>query len=557
MAAIKDSVFGPMMPKIDSELLPDKLAQFAQNLNHTSGSLKAWRLPAAVPGVTMPGVTPIRTIYRYGKDTASKVNYWFQFPGDVNIIKGPVAKDTEERTYWTDGAYPKKTRSSLAGLVAGTAILPASLRLGVPPPGWTGPSVPLSFTPAATVSGTATDPASTPLTSTYVVTYVTTWNEESSPSNPSNIVIWRQGQTVTLTLPGAIGGAYAIDRVRIYRSNTGTARTTFQRVNDRPVATTTHADTALATALGETCPTFDWNPPSDGLIGLTSMGNGMLAGFEGSTVSFCEPNYPYAWPAKYDLPQSAPIVGLAHFGQTLVVTTTDGLVLLEGIDPGSMSQTTPKGAQAGTSKRSMVEMMGGVVYASPDGLEFIGAGGSRNLTESILSRDDWQAYAPASIDGYSIDGRYYAFYDTGSVQACLIFSFGVDPGFVKCDQTVTAGYTEDRTDSLFVVSRVGTANTLVEWNTGSSMLATWRGRENRFHSGVCMSRAMVLAAGYPVTYRLYADGALKYTFVVPDSLPFPLPDGRNRTISHEVSSTSKVLSVRTATSVKELGDGGV
>ena len=557
MAAIRDSVFGPMIPKLDQEQLPDKLSQFAQNLKHTSGALEAWRLPAAVAGVTMPGAAPIKTIYRYGKDTASKVNYWFQFPGDVNIIKGAISVDAEERTYWTDGAYPKKTRASLAGLVAGTAILPTSLRLGVPPPGWTGPTSALSFTPVATVSGTATDPASTPLTSTYVVTYVSTWDEESSPSNPSNIVIWRVGQTVTLTLPGAIAGAYSIDRVRLYRSNTGSSRTTFQRVTDKPVASTSHADTALGTALGEGCPSFDWNPPSDGMIGLTDMGNGMLAAFEKNTVRFCEPFHQYAWPAKYDLPLNAPIVGMAHFDQTLIVGTTDGLVLIVGTDPGSMSQDTPKGAQACTSKRSMVEMMGGVVYASPDGLQFVGSSGPVNLTQSLLSRDDWQAFVPSSIDGYSIDGRYYAFYDTGSTQACLIFTFGPDGGMVKCDQYITAGYTEDRTDSLFVVNRASTVNTLMEWNTGSNMLAVWRRGEVRFHSGVCMSRASVKAAGYPLVYKLFADGALKYTVTVFNGLPFVLPDGRNSTISHQVESIYKVTAVRTATSVKELGDGNV
>lgn len=557
MSAIRDAVFGPMMPKVDAEQLPDRLSQFAQNLKHTSAALNAWRLPAAVAGVTMPGSPVVKTIYRYGKDTASKVNYWFQFPGDVNIVKGAIATDSEERTYWTDGAYPKKTRASLAGLIAGTAILPTSLRLGVPPPGWTGPKTTLAFIPIATVSGTATDTTSTPLTSTYVVTYVTTWDEESSPSNPSNIVIWRAGQTVTLTLPGALSGAYSIDRVRIYRSNTGTTRTSFQRVTDRPVATPSHADTALAAALGEGCPTFDWNPPSDGLIGLVNMGNGMLAGFEKNTVSFCEPYYPYAWPAKYDLTVNAPIVGIAHFDQTLVVGTTDGIVLMVGTDPGSMSQDSPKGSQACTSKRSMVGMLGGVVYASPNGLQFVGSGGPVNLTKDSLSRDDWQAYVPSSIDGYCVDSRYYAFYDNGTTQASMIFTFGTDGGLVQCDQYVTAGYTDDRADALFVVQRAALVNTLMEWNTGAKMLATWRGGENRFHSGVCMARACVKASGYPLTYKLFGDGVLKYTKTVTDGLPFPLPEGRNSTISHQVESIYKVTAVRTATSVKELGDGSV
>ena len=558
MSLIANTVFGPMAPKIEPELLAENVAQFTQNLRHTSGALQPWLLPAAVAGVTMPGTPAVKTIYRYGKDTSSKVNYWFQFPGDVNIVKGAIVTDTEERTYWTDGVYPKKTKSSLAGLTAGTAILPTSLRMGVPPPGWAGFNVALTFTPVASVSGTATDPNSTPLTSTYIITYVTTWGEESQPGNASNVITWRAGQTVTITCPGALSGAYSIDRIRLYRSNTGSNRTTFQQAAERVVATTTHNDTLVQTALGAVCPTFDWAPPTDGMTGLTDMGNGMLAGFEKNTVYFCEPNYPYAWPAKYDTNISAPIVGLAHYNQTLVVGTTDGLVLIDTVDPGNLVQNSPKGAQACVSKRSMVEMLGGVVYASPDGLILVGPSNPSgvNLTKDLFDRDKWQAYVPSSIDGYTIDDRYYAFYDTGSVQACLIFSFGTNPGVVACDQYVTAGYNDERNDALFVVQRVSTTNTLKEWNTGTAMTATWRSKDYRYHSGVCMARAKVTAAAYPVTFTIYYDGVAQTPLTVANGLPFAVQAGRAYTVSYKIDATVKITSVRVATSVKELGDAG-
>lgn len=565
MAFIRDSVFGPMLPKIDPELLPDKVAQLAQNLKHTSGAIEPWKLPLAVAGVTMPGSAAIKTIYRYGKDTSSSVNYWFQFTGDVNIVKGPVNTDTEERTYWTDWTesnptgYPKKTKSSLAGLTAGTAITPASLRMGVPPPGWAGPLGANTFTPVATVSGTATDPGSTPNTSTYIWTYTTSWGEESMPGNASNIVTWRAGQSVSITKPGAFAGAYDINGLRLYRSNTGSVRTSFQLATTSSNLTTAHVDTLVSSALGAVCSTFDWAPPADGMLGLTDLGNGLLAGYEKNTISFCEPGFPYAWPAKYDVTLSAPITGMKVFGQTLVVGTTDGITLVGGIDPSSMATDSPKGAQSCVSKRSMVEMSvggaSGVVYAGPDGLIFVGPGGAANLTDGVLSRDEWQAYVPSSIDGYAIDGRYYAFYDTGVTQACLIFSFGQDAGMVKCDQYVTAAYSEERSDTLFVVQRVSTTNTLKEWNAGTAMTVTWRRGDSRFHSGVCMSRAKVIASAYPVTFTLYRDGVAASPHSVLNSLPFPLPDGRAYSISYQITSTVKVTSVRIATSAKELGDG--
>lgn len=546
MARVKDTVFGPMLPKIDDELLPNKFAQIAENMRLGSGALVPLRLPAPVSGVTMPGTAEIGTIYRAGVGLSSNVDYWLQFEGDVDVVKGPIDLDTQERTYWTDGVYPKKSRADHAGLISGTAITPNSLRMGIPAP---------TPTPVATTTGIATDPDSTPITSTYVITYVTSWDEESAPSNASNIVTWRAGQEVSLTCPGALAGSYLVDRIRIYRSNTGTSRTTFQFCAELTVATALHYDSVLPAALGESCPTWDLVPPSDGMIGLTDMGNGMLAGFNENTVSFCEPNIPYAWPVKYDQTTSSPIVGIAHFGQTLVVGTMQGLTLITGTDPASMSQENPKGNHACISKRSMVSMLGGVIYASADGLIHVSASGVKNVTEDLVSVDEWLSINPASFNSFAIDGRYYAFYDNGTTQGLAILALGVDGGLVRSDQYATAAAVEGREDALYLVKRSGSVNTLNRWDSGAAMTASWKGKEHRFDSGVFMSRAKVMAASYPVTFKMFGDGALKYTKTVTDGIPFVLPEGRNFTVSYQVDTTVRVMSVAMATSAQELGDG--
>lgn len=552
MARIRGSVFGPMNTKVDAEMLGDGTGQLVKNMRMTSGAMEPWKLPAAVPGVTLPTTTNYLGLYRYGRSTTSKVNYWFVFATDVDVVKGPIFTDTEERTYWTDGTYPKKTKSSLAGLVAGTGITPTSLRMGIPAP---------TYTPVASVTGTATDPTSPAITSVYVCTQKSSWGEESAPTNASNIVTWRAGQTVNVTLPGAPpSGSYSVTQSTLYRSNTGTSRTSYQFVADSTIVTTTYADTKTATQLGETCATFDWTTPDDAMIGLTDMGNGMLAAFNGSTVYFCEPNFPYAWPAKYDFALAQPAVGMGFFGQTLVVGTANGYVLLTGSDPGSMSSEVHEdAAHACVSKRSVVSMMvngiSGVMYATPSGLFFIGPGIAQNVTQNFLTHDQWQAYNPASMMGVSIDGRYYAFYDNGTTQASLIFSFGDDGGMVQCDQYTTAAFVEGRLDSMFVVKQAATVNTLYEWNTGSSMTVSWQSKNYRFNSGVMLARAAVNAASYPVTFTLYAGGVSKYVYSVPDANPFPLPDGRDYLISYRIDSAAKVTSVRIASSTAELGDG--
>ena len=552
MTRLDTRVFGPMITKIEPEFLPDKNSRKAVNLRLRSGALQGIRAPVAVAGLTAPTSVEIKTLYRYGKDVISKTNFWMRFSGDVDIVRGAVRSDTEERTYWTDGTYPKKTKSDIAGLIAGQAIAPSSLRMGVPPPGWAGPNSPRTYTPGVSVTGAAVDPASESINSAYVVTYVTTWGEESAPSVASAVVSWRVGQTVRVTLPGVLAGAYSWASVRIYRSNSGSARASYQLLTTLPVATAFYDDSAPATALQEGVATWDFTPPPDGLKGLVDMGNGFMAGFDGNTVYFSEPNYPYAWPAKYDFPLTSRIVGMRVFGQTLVVCTVDGVVLLTGSDPASMSEESPKGLQSCVSKRSMVGMMGGVVYAGTDGLYLVGPGVSRNLTESIMSVDEWRAYKPESFHAYNLNGDYIAFYDTGTVKGSLIFNFGEDAGFVECDEHASAAYVEDANDTLFINTFVGATNTIREWDAGASKTVLWRSKDFRSDMGMFLARARVVADSYPVTFRLYAGGALKHTQTVLSPFPFALPDGKDFAVSYEIESSVKVRSVTLASSMKEM-----
>ena len=556
MTRIAITAFDGMMPRIHPELLPPTAAQQCANARIASGALEPWKSPSSV--LTLTSASQVQTIYRYG-DTVSNpdTQYWFQFTTDVDVVKGPINGDTEEKTYWTDGTYPKKTKASLA---IGAPPYPSSnLKMGIPSPSYvTSPyTSPSGYAPVATVSGVATDPNSTPIDSIYVVTYVSSWGEESSPSLPSNQVTWRVGQTVTVTLPGVLSGPYDVTNVRIYRSATGNSRTAFQFLTTKTVASATHADTALNSALGEVIPSFDWDMPPDDLEGLTSMGNGIMAAFFESTLCFSEPYVPYAWPAKYQLSTDAPIVGLGAFGQSLFVGTTRGIYIVSGVDPAGMTMEKLPLSQTCLSKRSIVPMLGGVVFASPDGLFLISPAGSQNLTESILTREEWQAYEPSTIRAWEIDGRYYAFYDNGT-KAGLIFTFGQQASFVTTTHYAYAGYQEKLTDSLyFVQAKTGSNNPLVKWNGSSTaMTASWKSKEYRFPFGVNLGAARVWSTVYPCTFKLYGGGVLRHTQTVASSAPFRLPAGTmDTTVSVEVSGTGVVNQVVVATGMAELGSG--
>jgi hypothetical protein len=533
-----------MRPVKTADLLAPGEAASAINTKLTSGSLKPFN-GLGNTLVTFAGGT-VNTIYRYGQSTSSETQFWFQFTGDVDVVKGPVDNDTEERTYWTDGTYPKKTKSDIA--TTGLPYPSNSYRMGLPAP---------TTAPSVSVSGSATNASDPAETVVYTVTYVSAWGEEGPPGPASASVSWRPGQTINLTaLPTAPAGAYTITGKRIYRSAAGSQSTKYQLVNyegDTAIATTTYNDTKATADLSTVLSTTGWVAPPDAMIGLTAMANGVLAGFTGNTVCFSEPYAPYAWPVRYQKSTDAPIVGIAAFDQSLFVGTTQGLYIFTGSDPASITSDRLAVAQSCVSKRSIVAMLGGVLFASPDGLLRISSSGIENLTEGLMSRTEWQAYVPSSFEAYESDNRYIAFYDTGTTTGGLIFSFGESSTFVTTDIYATAGFRDKKADALFLVS----SNNLKKWDAGSALTMDWTSGVFHLPVEANMTAARVDAASYPVTFKLYADGALKHTQTVTSKYPFRLPAGyRSQRYQVQIQGTVEVREVEFATQMHELGAGG-
>lgn len=535
-------VFTGMRPLVTADLLSSGEAQLATNCKFSSGSVAPFAgLATPGAGVTFSGGT-VKTIYRFGQSAPSEVLYWMQFTGDVDVVKGPINNDTEERTYWTDGTYPKKANATM--VTASSPYPASSYRMGIPAP---------ATALTATVVGSPTNPADPAETVTYVVTYISAWSEEGPPSPTSTAVSFRPGQSINITaLAVAPGGAYNITGKRIYRSATSSTSTKFQLVNtegDIAIATTTYSDTKTTAVLGEVLSTTGWIEPPDTMIGLTDMGNGVLAGFFGNTLCFCEPYAPYAWPTRYRKSTDAPIVGIAAFDQSLFVGTTQGITIFTGIDPAQMSEQRLPTQQSLVAKRSLVPMMGGVMFASPDGLWHCGSGGLQCITKDLMKREEWQAYVPSTISAYESDNRYVAFFDNGSRQAGMIFSFDSAPTFSETDIYATAGFRDRQRDTLYVV--VG--NVLKKWDAGSALTLDWTSGVDTLQTEVNLAAARVDATAYPLTFKLYADGALKHTQTVASKAGFRLPSGyRSKRYHFQLTGTSKVRKVEYATSMSEL-----
>jgi hypothetical protein len=198
--------------------------------------------------------------------------------------------------------------------------------------------------------------------------------------------------------------------------------------------------------------------------------------------------------------------------------------VIQGSDPASLTMTKLEAKQACVSKRSIVEMGGGVIYASPDGLCRVDQAGLSILTSGLLSRDDWQAFKPESIIGAELDTRYFAFYDTGSEQGCLVFDFAGPTTFTRLNMYATAAFNDRQRDALYLA--VG--SNLVKFDHGSTnMTMTWKTKRFRMQQPINLGAAKLGAESYPVTVNVYVNGSAtpKYSLAVSNENVFKLPAG--------------------------------
>jgi hypothetical protein len=542
--------FAGMRPARSADLLAPGEAQVATDVRLTAGELRPLN-GLSTSFLTLSGAPQVVSVYRFGQSVASNTQYWFQSAVDADYAKGPIDNDTEERTYWTDGVFPKKTNAALA--TSGAPYPSASYAMGIPAP---------AAAPTVAVTGVATNPDDPAETVVFVMTYVSAWGVEGPPSAASVAVSWRAGQSLDLSAlsvapgAGAHGENYNITGKRIYRSATGTSSTQYQwcstlgTAGTIPIATTTASSTAVTADLGDVLETIGWLQPQYNMIGLCAGPNGMMAGFVGNTLMFCEPNVPYAWPVRYQQSTDAPIVGIAWFDQTVFVGTTQGLYLFTGVDPANMTSQKLPAAQSVVAKRSIVAMTGGVIFASPDGLWQINGGGLTCLTEGLMTRADWQAYVPSTISAYESDNRYLAFFNTGSRTGGMLFDFSSTPTFSEVSTYAYAGFRDKKADALFLVDA---ANTVKKFDAASALSYTWTSGVFAIPGDVNMGAASVDASAYPLTLKLYADGTLKHTQTVANRFAFRLPSGYTSKRYHfELTGTSIVRNVEIASTVEEL-----
>jgi len=545
------SQFGGMFPRVSPDKLPEQAAQIAQNTDLHTGNIGAFReLGSPTPLTSSRPILQSAYLWR-----VNSTAYWFRFQHEVEVARSPIADDEHKRVYWTgdrrfvdakDEAWPQMSYTPIA-YTGGTDYPQNSYRLGVPKP-----TLPVS----TTVTGSSTEPELAEYRF-YVRTYVTEMGEEGPPCEPTEKLSVAPGQSVDITglgLNAGDGDARNITLQRIYRTNSNNYGATFQFVAELPISDATFTDSKAGEELIEVLPSTDWYPPPAGLRGIRLMANGVMVGFRDNEVYFSEPYLPHAWPARYRLTVDYPIVALGSFGTTIVVATEGRPFLITGSHPESMSQLELDLIEPCVSARSMASMGHGVVYASRNGLVYVGPSGADLITQGIVTREEWAAFQPETIRAVEYRQQYMGFYGTAANNGGGFFlnPRGATSGLIGLDAKARAVHRDPLNENLY----------LLDWNKNirqfdageGRMTATWRSRVVELDRPTMFRVLRVdVEEAASTTVNVYADGGLHSSCVVTHGEPISLArKGRARRWEVEVVTTGSVRSVAIAESVAEV-----
>lgn len=473
--------FSGIAPRIAPRLLPATLAQEALDVKLWSGELRPHYADTIIKYI--PSTT--QSIYRY-KWKNKKYN-WLGWAKSVNVVKGPVYDDENNRIYLmvNDGTGFLVTDSSLLedrDYING--LESKAYAVAIPEPGQSD-----IWVSGGTGSGDIESRS-------YVYCYVRQWSDgtidvgkSSGPLKNSSdrsryTVDVRPGQVVDMSIVDPIAHANGIgagiNKIYIYRSEVTSAGQALysyvdqfdvntNRVTNNPAAVWVsngsyykYSDSKPNTSLGEACPSIYWDAPVTGLKGLVSLQNGLFAAYKDSTIYVSDWNAPHAWPYEHTVTIDYPIVGLGSFGNTIVVCTEAAPVLITVTDP---TKPTTRAIQENcpcVSAGSIVSTRNGVIFASTNGLVLINSASPTFITEKIITQDEWLPLHPESLQAAFLNNTYYGFFtnptekaagflfDLDSYTYSTVYNSIVSSGMVYTSQPTKIVYNDVEQSQLYV-----------------------------------------------------------------------------------------------------------
>lgn len=584
MPSILIQNFGGRVPRLSPRLLSTGAATIANMTKLWSGEVRPFQEFSEEFIPQLPDDAEIKTLYFL-------IDKWLAWTTDVDVVTGFTELSGQGHIYYTGDGLPKQTTYDLIKFGPPTPLESNTFPIGVNPP---------TVAPSVSIVGVG---SGSPVVRTYVYTFYTYMNEESAPSPPSALISVSTGQSVDVdSFPATVDTN--VKELRIYRSNGGAYQYVTTLAFPFPA---TYNDSLDDIDLGEAMQSINWYPPNPNITGMIGLACGSLAAFYGNRVAFSYPYQPGAWPPEYEKVFDYPVVALGTFGQTCVVATTGYTYLVSGTDPSSFSVARMPDPYPCVSKNSMVSGDNGCIYASADGLIFVGQGssnyfaqysGTHVLSRDLLTHDEWNNYNPTTINGVIFDGRYYGFYrypevqpDNEPVGAGFIFDasmrlvtgvikqseFDKDDLFIDLDYYASATFANPQVPLHVCVDANRTrplpppinpappgpvANRVFNWDAGPGFRTlTWRSKQFSFPYRVTFSAARILmdeSEPKNLVFRLL-DGATSTVLFersVSNRNPFRIPSLSPRTEwMVEIEGTTWVQQVHVATSFQDIVEG--
>lgn len=388
---------------------------------------------------------------------------------------------------------------------------------------------------------------------------------------------------------------------RIYRT-VGTGGD-FLFVAEIAVATTSYTDAVAADDLGEILPTADSLLPPKNLVSLTNLPNGCLVGIAGNEICFSDPYMPYSWPLRNRYTISGIGVDLIAAGNSVIVLTDSYPVLFTGSDPEAMSPSVMQTYAPCIAKRGVVDVGGGAMYPSFDGLWIVAPGRVEKLTQKLYREEDWRLLRADTFVAGFVDGQYYArYYDDQNIPYTWLFDTAENDSVVRIEQDASYYLRNDVDGELYLAQ----GNKVYRWDDSpsSKYVSDWVSSDIQLARPTNFSVAQVHApftqvappdtailqrntvlyanidlvggalnadsflaveingsaldlyeavAPDQVQFSLYADGQIVYSRAVTSSEPFRLPSGYlSEVYNVGLTTTIPMYSVTVADSVVEL-----
>lgn len=350
----------------------------------------------------------------------------------------------------------------------------------------------------------------------YAYTYVNSYGEESGLSDTLFLEKVVDGDPLSIVCAAnALSGYQSIDKIRLYRTSSGSTSTDYLFVKEQGVASGyVVVDDVLSANLGESAQTIGVMPPDQDLFPVGMMANGVLYGLKKNEIHFSDPYLPAVWRKKniQSLPYRA--IGAVATENGLYVTTAAYPYLVSGVSPDSMTQMKLPAIQAGVSHSSIANMGNMLVWASNDGLVTCrGLDASLEMGQKFWTRKEWRASYGPNLPKLNLsvhDGRLLGWFSNSTsgapVHGFIINFDEVAPSLSRLRQVITSAFVHPDSDALYVGNPTGMS--LFGGSTPPTELAwQWVSRTHHMAKPVSFGALQVFGQG-KIDLQIYADDAL-------------------------------------------------